>query len=409
MATSVVAVQAPPDNEWADPVWAPTGSVPLQPPAPPGTDTADLPATQPVRIEPAEPRLPEREPEQVLTPYDYGGDATVVTPIESATGVLPAGYGAAPGAPRRFEFRVTATLVLGLATAVVAMAALFTDVLRIESSRPLTAAPDMPVGFGTGTWLLDDLAGNLSIAGLLAVVAIAAGAVASALGWTWGSGLAGGGGLAFGGLAALAVGLAQMPIDAAHAYARIPADPPFTLSITRDIGYHLLIAAAALGLVLFFASFNDARDRRSGLNPWIAALGGLAVVIAAAGPLIHEGRARFSDNWYLVEAPGEPPAMLLAGRAIQLAAFLLAGLLGFLSVRRWGLGMVAGGTLPFVWLAVSTLLDLTDRPVGPAYRNPGSAEVDLHGITVIGVAALISMLLLAAIGAYDQTVRERVR
>ena len=161
--------------------------------------------------------------------------------------------------------------------------------------------------------------------------------------------------------------------------------------------------------MLFFASFNDASDRRPGLNPWIAALGGLAVVIAAAGPLIHEGRARFSDNWYLVEAPGEPPAMLLAGRAIQLAAFLIAGLVGFLSVRRYGLGLAAGGTLPFIWLAASTLLELTDHPVGPAFRNPGSSEVDLHGVTVIGVAALISMLLLAVIGAYDQNVRERIR
>ena len=405
--TSVVAAQATPtDSEWADPVWAPTGSVPAVP-APGLTD--QLPATEPIQLAPPEPvsAAPVPADEPVLTPYDYGGDPTIVTPAEPATTLVPGAYGPADAPARRFQFRLNAVLVLGIVTAMVGMAALFTDVLRIESDRVLVARPDTPVGFGTGTWLLDDFAGNLSIAGLLAIMAMAAGAIASALGWTWGGGLAGGGGLAFGGVAAIAIGLAQMPIDAAHEYARIPADPPFTLSITRDIGYHLLIVAAALGLVLFFACFNDAADRRAGLNPWIAALGGLAVVIATAGPLLPEGQGLFSDNWYLVEAPGEPPAMLLVGRAIQLVAFALAGLVGFLSVRRFGLGMAIGGSLPFLWMGFSTLVDITDDPVGPAFRNPGSAEIDLHGVTVIGVAAVASMLLLALIAAYDQTVRER--
>jgi hypothetical protein len=76
-------------------------------------------------------------------------------------------------------------------------------------------------------------------------------------------------------------------------------------------------------------------------------------------------------------------------------------------VRRYGVGLAAGGSLPVIWMAASTLFDLTDRPVGPAFRNPGSSEIDLHGVTVIGVAALASMLVLAVIAAYDQTVRER--
>jgi hypothetical protein len=353
----------------------------------------------------------------VLTPYDYGDvddDATAVAaPTGSTTTMLPGPYVVDPyadpyavptGAGR---FRFTAVLVLGVATGLVALAALFTDVLSIQSDRLLGPDPNAPAGFGTGAWLLDDLADNLSIAGLLAAVAMVAGGVASGFGWKWGGGLAGGGGLAFGGVAAIAIGLAQMPIDAAHEYARIPADPPFTLTITRDLGYHLLIVAAALGLVLFFTSFNDASDHRPGLNPWVAALGGLSVVITATGPLLPEGLALFSDNWYIVEAPGEPPAMLLVGRIIQLVGLLVAGLIGFLSVRRYGVGLAVGGSLPVIWMAASTLFDLTDHPVGPGFRNPGSPEIDLHGVTVIGVAALASMLLLAVIAAYDQTVRER--
>lgn len=387
---------------WAEPVWAPTGSVPTTP----APTTAQLPATQPIAPQPVETELPVR------TPYDYSDDATTVVhaPTGTTTTVLPGfpeGYPDPYAARRPGHFRFNAVLVLGVATGLVALVTLFTDILTIRSSRPLTPTADAPPDFAIGVWMLDDLAGNLSVAGLLAAVVMVAGGIASGFGWKWGGGLAGGGGLAFGGLAAIAIGLAQMPIDAAHEFARIPADPPFTLTITRDVGYHLLIVAAALGLVLFFTSFNDFRDPRTGLNPWIAALGGLATVIACAGPLLPEGIAPFSDNWYLVEAPGEPPAMLLVGRAVQLAALLVTGVLGFLSVRRYGVGLAVGGALPVIWLAASTMFELTDRPVGPAFRNPGSAEMDLHGVTVIGVAALASMLLLAVVAAYDQTVRER--
>ena len=133
---------------------------------------------------------------------------------------------------------------------------------------------DTPPDFRTGTWILDDLADNMSIAGLIAIVLMVAGGVASGFRWRWGSGLAGGAGLAMAGLAAVAVGLAQFPIDSAHAFARVPSDDPFVLTITRDLGYWLLVAAGALGVVLFFASINDAfGDRRPGLNPWLAALG----------------------------------------------------------------------------------------------------------------------------------------
>jgi hypothetical protein len=413
--TSVVAAQTPAENEWSEPVWAPTGSVPATSPPRDTTATDQLPATQPIgATEPADPdETPPASEPPVLTPYDYGADDPTATPAGSTTTMMPgpyvvdpyaAPYVAPEGAGR---FRISAVLVLGIATGLVALVALFTDVLSIQSDRLLGPDPDAPAGFGTGVWLLDDLADNLSVAGMLAALAMVAGGVASGFGWKWGGGLAGGGGLAFGGVAAIAIGLAQMPIDAAHEYAKIPVDPPFTLTITRDLGYHLLIVAAALGLVLFFTSFNDASDHRPGLNPWIAALGGLSVVITAAGPLLPEGLALFSDNWYIVEAPGEPPAMLLVGRIIQLVALLVTGLLGFLSVRRYGVGLAIGGSLPVIWMAASTLFDLTDHPVGPAFRNPGSSEIDLHGVTVIGVAALASMLVLAVIAAYDQTVRER--
>jgi len=420
-ATSAIPVQPgtdpDPDTEDADwqPEWAPTGSVPTTGAS--ESPTEQLAQAEPAWASPTTAALPSTEPlaatddpaddTGVLTPYDYtDGEPTSGWSTTPDTEVIAAAPYAEP-VRHRPRFRATATVVLGVASGLVALAALFTTILSIEASRGLFVADNQPAAFRTGTWIIDDLADNLSIAGLLAAVAMVAGGVASGFGWRWGGGLAGGAGLAYTGVAAIAVGLAQVPIDAAHEFALIPADPPFTLTITRDVGYYLLIVASVLGIVLFFASLNDLTDRRPGLNPWIAALGGLATVIAVAGPLLPEGLARFSDNWYLVDAPGEPPALLLVGRAVQLAMLLVCGLLGFLCVRRYGIGLAAGGSLPFIWMAVSTMFDLTDHPVGPAFRNPGSTDVDLHGLTVIGAAALASMLLLAIVAAYDQSVRER--
>ncbi len=317
-------------------------------------------------------------------------------------------YDSAPAIAPGHRFRLTAVLMIGVAAGILTLISMFSTVLTITSSGTITIGANAPEGFRTGTWIVDDLAGNLSVAGLTAAVMMVIGGVASAFGWKWGGGLAGGAGLGFAGIAALAIGLAQFPIDAAHDFARIPSEQPFTLSITRDLGYWLLVGTAALGIVLFFASLNDAfADRRAGLNPWIAALGALAVVITVVGPLIPENQAVFSDNWYIIDAPGEPSPMLLAARLIQLALLLLAGVVGFLSVRRWGLGVVAGASIPLLWLGISTMFDITDNPVGPAYRNVGATEMDVHGVTIIGMSALASMLVLGAIAAYEQGVRER--
>lgn len=408
------------DEEWSadDPVWAATGTVPAQPdPAaaqsepvdtvPAASFTADLPATEPVTEVRMDPVDVTHEP-PAMTPYDFVEQevptAATATP-PTATAEMPAM--AAPVSARQ-GFRIGAVTVIALITGLVALGSLFADMISITSDQRLAPSEQTPFGFRTGTWIADDLADNLSIAGLLAIMLMIAGGVASGFHWRWGAGLAGGAGLAVAGLAGLTIGLAQFPIDAAHEFVRIPSEQQFTLTITRDLGYWLMIAAAALGVVLFFAAINDAPgDRRSGLNPWIAALGALAVVVAAAGPLLPEQQAVFSDNWYLIEGPGEAPAMLLVGRLVQLALLLLAGVVGFLTVRRWGLGLAIGASLPAIWLATSTLFELTDRPVGPGFRNPGATDMHVHGVTIIGVCAIAAMVILAMIGAYDQAVRER--
>jgi hypothetical protein len=405
--TELLAIDAD-DENWSDePAWAATGSLPVTP-----DDTgvtADLPATEPI----TEVWMDQVADEPAATtPYDFTEREPVAITGEiatqadvGATATMPVVPAAAPP-PARFGFNLV--LLIALATGIVSLVALFANVVTITSDTRLVRTDDTPADFRTGTWILDDLADNMSIAGLIAIVAMVAGGVAAGFRWRWGSGLAGGAGLAMAGLAAIAVGLAQFPIDSAHAFARVPTDDPFVLTITRDLGYWLLIAAGALGVVLFFASVNDAfGDRRPGLNPWLAALGALAVVVASAGPLLPEKQAIFSDNWYLIEGPGEPSALLLAGRLVQLGLFLIGGVVGFLSVRRWGLGLAVGASLPGLWLVISTLLDITDRPVGLGFRNPGAVDMHVHGVTIIGTSAVLAMIVLTVVGAYDQGVRER--
>ena len=398
---ATAAPAADPTEEWAahSPAWAATGAVPVTTAT--GSDAARVGLD-------AVPDLTRQEPDAdvwALTAETYGAQPDVVIDPVRTTEMPVYQTGAALAVK---PFRFGAVMLCGILAAIVALAATFTTAVKITSDTALTPTDTAPAGFRTGTWMLDDLADNMSIAILIAALLLVIGGVAAGFRWRWGSGLAGGAGLALTGLVALGIGLAQFPIDAAREFAAIPNQQQFVLTITRDVGYWLLLAAAALGLIVFFASINDAfGDRRSGLNPWIAALGALATVVAVFGPMIPEGTAIFSDNWYLREGPGEPSALLLLGRLVQLALLAVTGIAGYLCVRRWGLSMAIGGALPIVWLAASTLFDLTERPVGPAFANPGADEIELHGVTIIGVSAVVAIGILAVVAAYDQSVRER--
>lgn len=391
-------VEQIPGDAWGDddPVWAVTGPVPATA-GRTAIATGELPATEPI-TEVWTDRA-DAAPQPAADPWSD-------VPIGAATAQMPAAPTIAGAPLPDHRFRFTAVTLFGVLGGIVLLVAMFATIVEISSSDRLTISDDAPAAFRLGTWIADDLGDNLSIAGLVAALVMVVGGVGAAFGWRWGSGLAGGGGLAAAGLAALVIGLAQYPIDAAHEFAAIPTDDQFTLTIYKSLGYWLLVAGGALGIVAFFASTNDAlRDRRGGLNPWIAALGALAALVAAAGPLLPVDLGVVSDNWYVGDGPGDPPAMLVATRLVQLGLFAIGGVLGFLSVRRWGLGVAAGATLPGIWLGVSTLFELGDSPVGLAFRNPGATDATLHGVTIIGLSATLAMLVLAAVAAYDQSTR----
>ena len=399
-------------DEWAvDPVWAATGSIPVQN----SPTTSQLPVTQPIERTAGGiwglPVAAETVSSVPLEPAPATGSIPVTNSI-TITDTTPHTTAEMPVVPVQPDFqprfRFVPITLISIVAGLITLASVFVNVLSITSDVRLAPGANAPVEFRTGEWLVDDLASNFSIAGLVAALTMIVGGIAAGFGWRWGAGFAGGGGLAFAGVAALAVGLAQIPIDAAHQFALIPPEQAFTLTITRDLGYWLLVAAGAIGVILFFASLNETiGDRRRGLNPWFAALGALATVVLAAGPLLPENLARLDDNWYVSAAPGSAPALLLIARLSQLALLLVTGVVGFLLVRRYGLGLAIGGALPIVWLAISTQFEIGERPVGPAYQNPGAADMHVHGVTIIGVSAIIAVAILAVIAAYDQGIRER--
>src|SRR5262245_55676159 len=246
-----VAAPTEATEEWAadNPVWASTGSVPR-------TTSAAAPDGQRSSLDSVPDATATSRANDAdvwaMTSETYGTEpAVVVDPVSTAE--IPT-Y-AASQQPARF--RINAVMVCGVLAAIVALLGTFTTAVEISSDTTLTPTATAPAGFRTGTWVLDDLADNMSIAMLIAAVLLVVGGIAAGFRWRWGSGLAGGAGLALAGLVGLAVGLAQFPIDAARDFAAIPNEQQFVLTITRDVGYWLLIAAAALGMLVFFASIND--------------------------------------------------------------------------------------------------------------------------------------------------------
>ncbi len=292
----------------------------------------------------------------------------------------------AVGQPRsRFRFRPL--LVVAALAAVATAMAVFTTLVRVTPA-PDGRSPDFTV---------NDLGTNNTVAGLLTAGALVVGALLWCLGLRWGAGLAGGAGAALAGWAALLLGATQWwPIGAAAPDA----------DVGRSIGYWALWAAAGLGLVALFASLRrSGRDRRGGLDPWIAALGAVSFIIAAGGPLIPEGTADWSNNWSAEGLGVDLPPAFFVGRAVQLGLLLLCGVVGCLLVRRWGLGLAIGGGLAAGWLLVTAATERTRSPIGPAYDNPGSLDLRPHAVTVVGFALAGFFCLVAVVLALLDTDR----
>jgi hypothetical protein len=274
-------------------------------------------------------------------------------------------------------------LVLALLGAAATVFGVLTTLIEITADGGAT--------FETGAWKVNDFGTNNSMAALIAAGTMVLGALMWCFGFRWGAGLAGGAGAALAGWTALLIGLAEWPISTAEAAALVPP------TITRDVGYWALVAAGGIGLVVLLMSLaRSGRDGRAGLDPWIAALAAVSFLIAAGGPLIPEGTADWSGNYSSESLGVDLPTAFFVGRLVQLGLLALCGVVGFLLVRRFGLGLAVGSAVAAAWMLVTAATEQTADPIGPAFENPGSIDLQPHAVTVVGFA-LVGFFSLVAI------------
>jgi hypothetical protein len=315
------------------------------------------------------------------------------------TNELPGQYAGAPifdgvgdvaeyTVPPSDGFRLRASFVFGFLAMVATLMASVADVIDIRTSRPVD-------GISVGIQTLEDFGTNLPIAGFVGAAVMLIGGLLSCFGLRSGAGIAGGSGLALAGWSAMTIGLVEVPIHSAEGITRnTGADiNGFTLAITRDLGWFLILSIGILGIIVFLTTLRMAGSAgRPGLNPWVAALGALGAVILASGPLIPLSEATFDLNLGFV---GLPRAFFI-GRSVLLGLVAFSGVVGFLSVRTYGLGLAGGGLSIATWLWATSLADVGDSPVGVAVGNLGTVDTSPHAVTTVGLALALMMLLVAS-------------
>ena len=138
-------------------------------------------------------------------------------------------------------------------------------------------------------YAVNDFGTNNTIAGAASPpAAMVIGALVWCAGQRWGAGLAGGAGASLAGWAALVLGAAEWRLDLA-------APDADATRVDRLLGPRRgRRRSACVALIGSFAA--SGRDRRNGLDPWIAALAAVSFVIAAGGPLIPEGARRLGQQ-----------------------------------------------------------------------------------------------------------------
>lgn len=301
----------------------------------------------------------------------------------------------------RDPFKLKLVFVLAFFGAIAVLMAAVADIIDIRTSAPVD-------GIATGIRTLDTLGTNLAVAGFFGATVMALGGLLACFGFRWGAGLAGGAGLALTGWAAMVVGLAELRIASAESITRRTTDIAFTLKITRDLGFWLVVVVAVAGILVFIASLRSfGTDGRPALNPWIAALGAVSGVILVAGPLLPEGNATFSNNFRSATTALDLPTAYFGGRLVQLALIGFTVVFGLLIVRAYGLGLAAGGISVAFWMWLSALADMGTFPLGVAAGNFGASDTTPHAVTTVGMALTIVMLIVAAVLAVMGSQRQR--
>ena len=289
----------------------------------------------------------------------------------------------------RGPFQVRVIFLLALFGAAAMLMSIVADVIDLRTTRPAN-------GITTGPQTLEQLGSNLGLAGFVGTAVMVLGGLLACFGLRWGAGLAGGAGLALAGWAGSAIGLAELPIAIAQSITRT-SSVEFTLRITRDLGWWLILGVGVVGLVVFFASLRSiGSGGRGALNPLVAAVTAVAMVVLACGPLVPVGTAAFADNFRSVDPTRDLPAAFFTGRLGQVGLILLAGVVGMLIVRSYGLGLAVGGVSVSSWLWISSLAEIGSNPVGIGYQNPGAGSTVPHAVTTVGMVATVVLLLISS-------------
>jgi hypothetical protein len=121
--------------------------------------------------------------------------------------------------------------------------------------------------------------------------------------------------------------------------------------------------------------------------------------VLAVGPLVPVGEATWRDNVRSPSAAIDLPTIFFAGRLAQVGLIAFTGVIGFLAVRAYGLGLAAGGLSVAGWLWITSLLEIGPRPTGIAARNPGAVDTLPHGVTIVGMILSVVLVLIAVIAA----------
>ena len=391
LPTQEISVRAPiPDPHWG----VPTGEIPLvatEPDAPAPTPTDEVPSLVTAAPPPVDVFATTQIPFQ---PLDPANTATGDEPDE-ITDEIPELFDGSGDLyeypPGRDPFKFKLVFILAFFGAIAVLLTAVADIIDIRTSAPVD-------GIATGVRTLDTLGTNLAVAGFFGATVMVLGGLLACFGFRWGAGLAGGAGLALTGWAAMVAGLAELRIASAESITRQTIDLAFTLKVTRDLGFWLIVVVAAIGLLVFLASLRSiGTGGRPALNPWIAALGAVAGVVLAAGPLKAEGTATFANNFRSASPIFDLPTVYFAGRLIQLALIGGAIVFGLLIVRAYGLGLAAGSVSVAFWMWLSSLLDLGTFPLGIAAGNFGASNATPHAVTTVGMSLTLLMLTVSAV------------
>jgi hypothetical protein len=338
------------------------------------------------------------EPIEVAPPAETAGLAPPTEPIvaiadATSTAEMPALFDGQDDLveypPAREPFRIRVIFLLALFGAAAMLMTIVADVIDIRTTRPAA-------GITTGARTLDDLGSDLGLAGFIGTAIMVIGGLLACFGLRWGAGLAGGAGLALAGWAGLTIGLAELPIAIAESITRT-SSIQFTLRVTRDLGWWLIVGVGVIGAVVFVASLRSlGTGGRAALNPLVAAITAVAMVVLAFGPLVPVNDAAFADNFRSVDPTRDLPAAFFAGRLGQVGLIALAGVAGMLIVRSYGIGLAVGGVTVPLWLWIASIGQIGPNPVGIAERNPGADDTVPHAVTTVGMVSSLALLVLAA-------------